>query len=116
MFLLKYYFIVFDLLKLLLSYSVTSGIHNCSCYKYIVETLLRLLLLALASFCSAEISLSPLLRLKTWLRSTIRQDRSFNFMVAHIRKDMLQELSCQETSERFIQKMITNFCVFDAFN
>ena len=55
-----------------------------------VATLLRLLLLlSPASACTAERSFSALRRMKTWLRSTMTQQRLNHIMVCHVHRTRL---------------------------
>ena len=68
-----------------------------------VERLIRLLLFSLASSCTAERSFSALRRLKTWLRSTMTQQRMNHLMICHVHRDRLAELSPQRIAEDFIK-------------
>ncbi|XP_068239780.1 zinc finger MYM-type protein 1-like [Palaemon carinicauda] len=60
-----------------------------------VEALLRLLLVSPASSCTAERSFSALRRLKTWLRSSMSQQRLNHLMICHVHRDRLATLSPQ---------------------
>ena len=61
-----------------------------------VEALMRLLLVNPASSASAERSFSGLSRLKTYLRSTIRQARPNHLAVAQIHKTALGEIELED--------------------
>lgn len=67
-----------------------------------VEKLLRLLLISPASSCVAERSFSALRRVKTWLRSTMGQERLNCVMVSHVHKERLADLDCNEIARAFI--------------
>jgi hypothetical protein len=58
-----------------------------------VMALIHLLLLCPASSAEAERSFSSLRRLKTWLRSTMLQERLNSVAVCHIHNDILQRLN-----------------------
>ena len=68
----------------------------------LVETLLRLLLTSPASSCEAERSFSCLRRVKTWLRSTMRQDRLNHLMLCHVHQERLDALSVDNIAEMFV--------------
>ena len=67
-----------------------------------VENLLRLLLLSPASSCEAERSFSALRRIKTWLRSTMTQDRLQSVMVCHVHRDVLMSIDPKLIASRFV--------------
>lgn len=69
-----------------------------------VERLLRLLLVSPASSCEAERSFSALRRIKTWLRSTMTQQRLNHVMVCHIHKDKLAKIDSQQIADEFISR------------
>lgn len=66
-----------------------------------VEKLIRLLLLCPAASCSAERSFSALRRLKTWLRSTMTQQRLNAISICHTHQDMLDNVNVQEIAREF---------------
>ncbi|XP_068246556.1 zinc finger MYM-type protein 1-like [Palaemon carinicauda] len=68
-----------------------------------IEALLRLLLVSPASSCTAERSFSALRRLKTWLRSSMSQQRLNHLMICHVHRDRLATLSPQAIAEEFIR-------------
>ncbi|PIK39824.1 hypothetical protein BSL78_23332 [Apostichopus japonicus] len=63
-----------------------------------VEALLWLLLVSSASSTEAERSFSALRRLKTWLRSTMTQQRLNHVMVCYIHRERLAQLKPEELS------------------
>ena len=67
-----------------------------------VEGLLRLLLQSPASSCTAERSFSALRRLKTWLRSTMGQDRLEALMICHVHRSRLMAIDPKEIARIFI--------------
>lgn len=77
-----------------------------------VERLLRLLLVSPGSSCTAERSFSALRRLKSWLRSTMTQERLNHVMVCHIHRSRLAELSCQEVAEAFVKAKDNRMSIF----
>ena len=76
-----------------------------------VMALIRLLLLCPASSAEAERSFSSLRRLKTWLRSTMTQERLNSVAVCHIHQDLLDRIDmdaimCDFVSRSEIRKNI----------
>jgi len=67
-----------------------------------VERLLRLLLVSPASSCEAERSFSALRRMKTWLRSTMTQQRLNHLMICHVHRDRLTALDPQDIATKFL--------------
>lgn len=67
-----------------------------------VETLVRLLLVVPVSSSEAERSFSALRRLKTWLRSTMTQNRLNHVSVCHIHQDKLDLLDKKSICKQFI--------------
>lgn len=67
-----------------------------------VETLLRILLVIPATSCEAERSFSGLRRLKTWLRSTMSQQRTNAVAVCHVHQKYLDCLDTRELVNDFI--------------
>ena len=57
-----------------------------------VERLLRLLLVCPATSCTTERSFSALRRLKTWLRTTMTQQRLNAVAVCHVHQEILDSL------------------------
>ena len=67
-----------------------------------VSTLLRLLLVSPANSCSAERSFSALRLIKTWLRSTMSQQRLNHVMVCHVHRTRLAECSPRDIAAEFV--------------
>ncbi|XP_068213662.1 zinc finger MYM-type protein 1-like [Palaemon carinicauda] len=80
-----------------------------------VEALLRLLLVSPASSCTAERSFSALRRLKTWLRSSMSQQRLNHLMICHVHRDHLATLSPQAIAEEFIRAEDKRRTIFGRF-
>ena len=69
-----------------------------------VFCLLRLLLVFPVSSCESERSFSALRRLKTWLRSTMAQERLHSVIICHVHKEVLDEISLQDVSSVFVSQ------------
>ena len=67
-----------------------------------VENLVRLLLVVPVSSCEAERSFSVLHRLKTWLRSTMSQNRFNHVAVCHVHQDRLDLLDKKSICKQFV--------------
>jgi hypothetical protein len=80
-----------------------------------VEALVRLLLVNPASSASAERSFSSLRRLKTYLRSTIKQSRLNHVAVCHIHKSILNEIEVEELMKQFVMHKDSRISVFGKF-
>ena len=66
-----------------------------------VEQLVRLMLLCPVSSCEAERSFSCLRRLKTWLRSTMTQQRLNSIIVCHVNQEVLDSLPISAITAEF---------------
>lgn len=80
-----------------------------------VEVLVRLLLVVPCSSAEAERSFSALRRLKTWLRSSMKQRRLNNVAVCHIHQDKLDQLNVKEIGESFVSKSDKRRHIFGSF-
>jgi hypothetical protein len=69
-----------------------------------VMALIRLLLLCPASSAEAERSFSSLRRLKTWLRSTMTQERLNSVAVCHIHQDLLDRIDMDAIMRDFVSR------------
>lgn len=69
-----------------------------------VEVLLRLLLVCPASSTEAERSFSGLRRLKSWLRSTMTQQRLNGLCVCHIHQERLDKIDVQQLLKEFCSR------------
>ena len=65
---------------------------------------LRVFLCTLATNCSAERSFSSLKRLKTYLRSTLEQDRLNSLAILAIENDITQSLNYDHVINLFAEK------------
>jgi hypothetical protein len=80
-----------------------------------VEQLLRLLLVCPVSSCEAERSFSSLRRLKSWLRSTMSQQRLNSVAVCHTHQDYLDKMDLVNLAREFIDKSQTRKGLFGHF-
>uniref|UniRef100_A0A3Q3EIY1 DUF4371 domain-containing protein n=2 Tax=Kryptolebias marmoratus TaxID=37003 RepID=A0A3Q3EIY1_KRYMA len=80
-----------------------------------IETLVRLLLVVPVSSSEAERSFSALRRLKTWLRTTMTQQRLNHVAVCHIHQDKLDILTKKSVCTQFISFTPRDKQVFGAF-
>lgn len=80
-----------------------------------VEQLLRLMLVCPVSSCTAERSFSALRRLKTWLRSTMSEQRLNAVIVSHINQDVLDSLDIQELAAEFSTRSDIRKGIFGTF-
>jgi len=78
----------------------------------LVEALCRLLLVNPASSATAERSFSSLRRLKTYLRSTIGQQRLNHVALGHIHKSILKEISTRDLMKDFVQSRGSRIVTF----
>jgi hAT family C-terminal dimerisation region len=69
-----------------------------------VERLLRLLLVCPATSCTTERSFSALRRLKTWLRTTMTQQRLNAVAVCHVHQEILDSLDIMKLAEEFASR------------
>ena len=67
-----------------------------------VETLIRLLLVVPATSCEAERSFSGLRRLKTWLRSTMTQERLNSVAVCNVHRSYIDKIDLHALANDFI--------------
>ena len=64
---------------------------------------------------TSERSFSALRRMKTYLRSTMKQDRLNSVMTLHIHKDLTDHLSLNEVANLFISKSDRRQQIFGQF-
>ncbi|XP_031727537.1 zinc finger MYM-type protein 1-like [Anarrhichthys ocellatus] len=67
-----------------------------------VEKLIRILIVVPVSSAEAERSFSALKRLKTWLRSTMSQQRLNNVSVCHVHQATLDKIELKDVGQQFI--------------
>lgn len=65
-----------------------------------VEKLVRLMLVCPVSSCEAERSFSSL-RLKTWLRNSMTQERLCSVALCHVHQDVLDTVSLADVAAEF---------------
>ena len=69
-----------------------------------VYMLIKLLLVCPISSCECERSFSTLHSLKTWLRSTLMQQRLNHITVSHVHRDELDTIHLDQLTEEFIER------------
>ncbi len=77
-----------------------------------VEKLVRLLLVSPASSAEAKRSFSALRRLKTWLRSTMTQQRLNSLAVCHVHQEILDVVDVDALLEDFVSRNETRASMF----
>jgi len=77
-----------------------------------VEKLIRLLLVSPAASAEAERSFSALRRLKTWLRSTMTQQRLNSVAVCHVHQEELDNIDVEILIDQFIARNETCVILF----
>jgi hypothetical protein len=80
-----------------------------------VVTLVRILLVIPATNATSERSFSALRRIKTYLRSTMTQERLNNLMVLHIHKNRTDALDLKQVANEFSVSRERRRCVFGSF-
>lgn len=81
-----------------------------------VNTITKLMLLAPATNAVSERSFSALKRLKTYMRSTMRDDRLFYLMILHIHKHLTDKLDLVEVANRFVGNNDSRKKLFGTFS
>lgn len=81
-----------------------------------VSKLLQLVLIMPATNATSERSFSSLRRIKTYLRSTMTQNRLNNLMTLHVHRDYVDKLELQDIASEFIKRgqRITIFGKFES--
>ena len=80
-----------------------------------IITLIKLLLIVPASNATSERSFSALRRIKTYLRTTMTQERLNNLMLLHIHQERLDKLDLLNIAEEFVRgskHRLSLFCHF----
>ena len=80
-----------------------------------VEQLVRLLLTVLCSNAEAERSFSALRRLKSYLRSSMNQERLNHLAVMHVHQDLLDIVDQELIAQEFVSKCEIRRLVFGDF-
>ena len=69
-----------------------------------VQTLLQLILIMPATNATSERSFSGLRRIKTYLRSTMKQERLNSLMILHVQKERIDNLRLNQVAAEFAAK------------
>ena len=80
-----------------------------------VCTVLKLILVMPASNAISERSFSALRRTKTYLCSTMGQERLNNLMLLHIHKDITDDLDLKDVATEFISRSEHRLSIFGKF-
>ena len=80
-----------------------------------VILLAKLILVMPATNAISERSFSALRRMKTYLRSTMKQERLNSIMTLHIHKDLTDKLQLDEVANSFVSKSDRRQQVFGKF-
>lgn len=84
-------------------------ISHCESTKDIIPEVIKLLKIVLTipvSTCTAERSFSALRRIKTYLRSTMTQQRLNDHMVVHVNREIADDLDLEEITDIFINRAV----------
>ena len=68
-----------------------------------VVLLMKLILVMPATNATSERSFSALCRIKTYLRSTVKQERLNSLMVLHVHKDLIDALDLSQVANEFVE-------------
>ena len=68
-----------------------------------VVLLMKLILVMPATNATSERSFSALRRIKTYLRSTMKQERLNSLMVLHVHKDLIDALDLSQVANEFVE-------------
>ena len=80
-----------------------------------VESLLKLVLVLPATNATSERSFSSLRRIKTYLRSTMKQERLNGLMVMHIHKERVDKIKLVDVAREFVSRSDVRFFKFGKF-
>ena len=81
-----------------------------------VITLVDLLLVMPASNATSERSFSALRRIKSYLRSTMTQQRLNSLMILHVHKDKTDSLNLDHVANEFVDRKETRVALFGKFD
>ena len=81
-----------------------------------VVTILKLILIMPATNATSERSFSALRRVKTYLRSTMRQDRLNDLMLLHVHKDITDNLNVKEVINCYVKDSEHRLRIFGKFH
>ena len=81
-----------------------------------VVTLLKLILVLPSTNAVSERSFSAMRRLKTYLRTTMKQERLNHLLLLHVHKEHTDKLSCVEVANSFVGDSEHRLSVFGHFH
>ena len=81
-----------------------------------VVTILKLILIMPAINATSERSFSALRRVKTYLRSTMGQDRLNDLMLLHVHKDITDNLNVKEVINCYVKDLEHRLRFFGKFH
>ena len=81
-----------------------------------VVTLLNLLLVLPSTNAVSERTFSAMRRLKTYLRTTMKQDRLNHLLLLHVHKNRTDDLSCVAVAQSFVSDSEHRLTVFGRFS
>ena len=81
-----------------------------------VVTVLKLIMVLPSTNTVSEKSFSALKRLKTYLRSTMKQDRFNHLLLLHVHRDRTDSLSLTHVAEQFVSSSEHRLSVFGRFS
>lgn len=77
--------------------------------------IMKLILVMPATNATSERSFSAMRRVKSYLRSTMHQERLNHLMVLHVHKDKTDQLFLPDIASEFVSKSERRFQVFGKF-
>ena len=80
-----------------------------------VVTIAKLLLVMPASNATSERSFSALRRIKTYLRTTMTQERLNNLMLLHVHQELIDKIDLLEVAEEFVSDSKHRLSLFGHF-
>ena len=81
-----------------------------------VVTVFKLIMVLPSTNAVSERSFSAIKRLKTYLRSTVKQDRLNYLLLLHVHKDRTDSLSLTHVVEQFVSSSEHRLSVFERFS
>jgi hypothetical protein len=86
-------------------------ISHCESVKDMIPEIVKLLKIVMTipvSTCTAERSFSALRRIKTYLRSTMTQQRLNDHMIVHVNREIADDLDLEEIADIFINRVLSH--------
>ncbi len=77
-----------------------------------VVTVVKLVLVMPATNATSERTFSALRRIKTYLRSTMTQERLNNLMVLHVHREATDNIDISSTANEFVSRKETRSAIF----